>query len=69
MEDFKKCTKTVFDGDEWDISCRLGLWGVTDSCKHIAQDEALYYFRQYKNDGEYSSIIGGKTVVETLNER
>tara|TARA_R110000787_G_scaffold174803_2_gene287358 strand:- start:527 stop:649 length:123 start_codon:yes stop_codon:yes gene_type:complete len=36
-----------------------------------AMDEATYYFSQYKSDGEYSSIIGGKNVVETLlaNER
>jgi hypothetical protein len=53
------------------INCKLGLWGVTAPSFEQAMVEAMYYFSQYKLDGEYSSIIGGKTVVETFlaNER
>ena len=65
-DDFKKCTHTIFDGHVWDISCKLGLWGVYSECKDTAQDEALHYFNQYKEDGEYSSILGGKSVIELL---
>jgi hypothetical protein len=28
--------------------------------------DALHYFEQYKLDGEYSSIIGGESVIEKL---
>ena len=68
-DDFYKCTHTVFDGDVWDISCKLGLWDVQCECKADAQGEAAYYFAQYKEDGEYSSIIGGKSVIEVEIER
>ena len=64
--DFKKCTNTIFDGDVWDISCKLGLWDVQCESKLDAQIEAVYYFNQYKEGGEYSSIIGGKSVIELL---
>ena len=66
MEDFKKCTNTVFDGDMWDIGCKLGLWGVTGEDKDQVQDEALHYFRQYKEDGEYYKILGGESPAEKL---
>ena len=68
-EDFAKCTSTVFDGDSWDISCNLGLWSVFAADKAQAQDEALHYFSQYKEDGEYSSIIGGQSVVEKITQK
>lgn len=58
-ENFKKCTNTVFDGDVWDIECKLGLWGVSCADKEQAQDEALYYFRQYYQDGEYKKLLAG----------
>ena len=57
-DDFKICTSTLFDGDNWDISCKLGLWGVACDTLEEAQDEALYYFRQYKSDGEYVDLLG-----------
>ena len=28
--------------------------------------EALHYWHQYKEDGEYSEIIGGKSVIDKL---
>jgi hypothetical protein len=48
------------------INCKLGLWGVTGPSFEQAMDEATYYFSQYKLDGEYSSIIGGKSAAEIL---
>ncbi len=66
MEDFKRCTASLFDGDQLDISCKLGLWSVCGEDKDAVQDEALHYFRQYKSDGEYSSILGGESVTEKL---
>jgi len=66
LEEFELCTQTLFDGDSWDISCKLGLWGVSCSDKDQVQDEALHYFRQYKGDGEYSSIIGGDNVMQSM---
>lgn len=63
-EQFKKCTNTIFDGDFWDIECKLGLWGVTGADRDEVQDEALHYFLQYKSDGEYYEIIGGESPIE-----
>jgi len=66
MTDFSRCTNTLFDGDLWEISCKLGLWGVAGQYKDEVQDEALHYFRQYKEDGEYYSIIGGESSIDKL---
>lgn len=66
MEDFEECTNTVFDGDMWDIECKLGLWGVSGKDKVQVKDEALHYFWQYKEDGEYYRIIGGESPAEKL---
>ena len=68
MDDFKKCTNTIFDGDFWDISCKLNLWSVEGKDKNKVQDEALHYFRKYKTDGEYYQIIGGKNPYEKLKK-
>ena len=67
MTDFEKCTSTIFDGDTWDIECKLGLWGVTSEDKDAAQDEALHYWQQYKDGGEYHEILGGESPVEKLS--
>ena len=66
-EDFRKCTtrKTLKDGRTI-ISCKFGLWSVDAWHEINAVTEALHYFRQYKDDGEYSSIIGGATVADIL---
>ena len=68
MDEFKECTLSLFDGDLWDISCKLGLWSVSGEDKDAVQDEALHYFKQYRDDGEYSSIIGGHSVIEKLTQ-
>jgi hypothetical protein len=65
---FSRCTNTLFDGDLWDISCKLGLWGVSGEDKDRAQDEALHYFKQYRDDGEYYGIIGGESPIDKLTK-
>jgi len=72
MNQFDDCTNMKTTNAGYEIECKLGLWSV--SCFklsefHKATMEALYYWRQYKDDGEYSSIIGGKNVIETLLEK
>jgi len=66
---FWKCTNVKYDGKVWNIDCKLGLWGVSAFNRMDADREAFHYWQQYASDGEYSSIIGGKTVVETLLEK
>ena len=66
MNDFEKCIKRKAKSYGYSIDCKLGLWGVDASTKAECEDEALHYWQQYKSDGEYSSIIGGKTVIEAL---
>ena len=67
---FRKCTNVKYDGVRWYIACKLGLWGVeAPPPREVAEKEAFHYWKQYASDGEYSSIIGGKTVIETLLEK
>ncbi len=66
VSDFWKCTNVKYDGKRWGVDCKLGLWGVEANSRIEAEQEAFHYFSQYKSDGEYSSIIGGKNVIETL---
>ena len=64
--DYNRCvTKSFVDG-LYTIECKLGLWGVSGSDKKQVSNEAIYYFSQYKDDGEYSSIIGGQSVKDKL---
>lgn len=67
MSQFNRCVKrSKTKNGNYHISCKLGLWGVSASTKERAEEEAKYYFSQYKLDGEYSSILGGKSVTELL---
>ena len=66
--DIEKCTTYKRVGDVCTISCNLGLWSVSGGYGLALINEADHYFEQYKSDGEYSSIIGGKNVAETLLE-
>ena len=68
LTDMEKCTIKTRGGKRTTISCKLGLWSVSGSCESDVIGEANHYFEQYKTDGEYSEIIGGKTVLETLAE-
>ena len=66
-EKFEKCViVTRHRCGRTAINCKLGLWGVDAPTLEQAVDEAKHYFLQYLGDGEYSSIVGGKTVIETL---
>mgnify|MGYP003632111947 FL=1 len=67
VNDFRKCTNVKYDGVKWKIDCKLGLWGVeAPPPRESAEREAFHYWQKYASDGEYSSIIGGKNVIETL---
>ena len=68
MNDFEKCVTRKAKGLTYSIDCKLGLWGVESNSKTACEDEAIHYWQQYASDGEYSSIIGGKDVIETLLE-
>ena len=70
LKEFYKCvTQRKRKNGKWSINCKMGLWGTESNNKETAMCEALHYWLQYKRDGEYSSIIGGKNVVETLLEQ
>lgn len=38
----------------YEIKCRLNLWGVVGPDEQSAEQEALRYFIQYYNSGEYA---------------
>ena len=67
MSDFTKCTytKTHKDG-RVEVGCVLGLWSVDAPSEEAAISEAAHYFSQYRSDGEYSDIIGGKSAIEVM---
>jgi hypothetical protein len=71
FDKFYMCTKSKKSKGLHIIDCRLGLWGVSAPTIEKAVVEARHYFLQCLSDGEYSSIIGVKGVVDTFlaNER
>ena len=69
VTDMERCTTHKVDGKNCEISCNLGLWSVSGLCGFHLINEATHYFEQYKSDGEYSDILGGKSVMELLQER
>lgn len=68
-KDFHKCTTMTKRNGVIEIECKLGLWSVQGKFMMQVINEALHYFDQYKRDGEYSSIIGGKSVIEVMTSR
>tara|TARA_R110000737_G_C14399033_1_gene453837 strand:- start:269 stop:511 length:243 start_codon:yes stop_codon:yes gene_type:complete len=67
QKQFNKCiTKRTRKNGHTSINCKLGLWGVSAPNEIQAIREALHYWHQYKEDGEYSEIIGGKSVIDKL---
>lgn len=60
------CVNEVRKGNKITIECKLGLWSVSGTISGFIYADAFHYWEQYYNDGEYSSIIGGKTVAEML---
>ena len=69
FQKFEKCTKVKQSKGRVTVDCVKGLWGVDAPTLEQAIDEAKHYFLQYLSDGEYSSIVGGKDVIETLLEQ
>ena len=66
MTDLDKCATYKREGNRCTISCKLGLWSVEGKYGLELINQAMHYFRQYKADGEYHSLIGGddpKTVL------
>ena len=66
FKDFQKCVDITFNGEYYDISCKLGLWGVSGTVQEDVYGDALSYWMQYKEDGEYSNILGGESVIDKL---
>ena len=67
LEELRRCSNTKKRKDGLvTIECKLGLWSVDAYHEINAVYGALHYFRQYKSDGEYSSIIGGESVIDNL---
>tara|TARA_R100000544_G_scaffold34455_1_gene21234 strand:- start:55 stop:318 length:264 start_codon:yes stop_codon:yes gene_type:complete len=69
FEKFYKCVDiTKHDDGRTEVNCKLGLWGTDAPTMREAIVEAKHYFQQYLADGEYSEIIGGKSVIDKLTE-
>tara|TARA_R110001592_G_C13193003_1_gene753572 strand:+ start:33196 stop:33429 length:234 start_codon:yes stop_codon:yes gene_type:complete len=65
--DFYKCVDMTTDRfGIFNISCKLDLWGVSGKDASDIHNEAIYYWMQYKEDGEYSNILGGESVIDKL---
>lgn len=67
--DFEKCTRYKNHGDVHHYECRLFLWHTASSNKKEAERKAFHYWQQYASDGEYSSIIGGESVIDKLTRK
>ena len=69
VNDFRKCINVKYNGVMWNIDCKLGLWGVqAPPPRENVEREAFHYWQQYASDGEYSSIIGGNSVIDNLTK-
>lgn len=67
--DLERCATYRRLGNFCTISCRKGLWEVSGKYSIDLINEAENYFNQYKSDGEYSDILGGKYIFETLMDK
>lgn len=59
MHELEKCANFNNINGKQVISCKLGLWEVSGNYGMPLFNEALYYFNQYKYDGEYFMYLGG----------
>ena len=48
------------------FTCKKGLWEVVSYSSPKGYREAMHYFQQYKEDGEYHEFIGGPTLLQAL---
>ena len=69
MEEFNACTIYSRSDTRCTIACKMGLWKVTGEYGLSLINEAMHYWRQYRADGEYSSILGGNTAAEVFLRR
>lgn len=56
LSQFFRCIE-IKQTEVTEITCKLGLWEVSDSNFERAFSEALHYFNQYHEDGEYKEIL------------
>lgn len=66
--DFEKCTEITIRKTGYEINCKLGLWSVQGKDIKKVRQEAESYFYKYKAGGEYSSILGGPSVIDVLKK-
>ena len=52
--EFEKNTNYKISRFGHEINCIKGLWGVCAPTKAQAESEAMHYFMQYFEDGEYT---------------
>lgn len=67
--DYAKCIDEFETDNGVEICCKLGLWSVSGPDSDSVYVEAFNYWQQYASDGEYSSIIGGESVIEKLTKK
>jgi len=58
MVELHKCANFWQSGGRMMIQCKLGLWSVDGTSDMTTINEAMRYFEQYKNDGEYADLLG-----------
>lgn len=69
MTDLEKCAIYRRDGNTCTISCRLGNWSVSGPFGMELINEAMRYFEQYKEDGEYANLLSHNTGINRRAER
>lgn len=61
MTEYERFKSNIIINEEPDgrceISCKKGLWSVSANGLLTAIHEALHYYVQYKNDGEYDELL------------
>jgi len=53
----KNTERKLMKNGRFEIHCKKGLWGVDAPDSDTADVEALHYFRQYYEDGEYTNQL------------
>ena len=59
LDKFSMCVDSTEKDGRISIKCKLGLWSVDAGDSDRVYIDAFHYWRQYKADGEYHSLIGG----------
>lgn len=69
VSDFCKCVDEKLEDGVTTIECKMGLWSASSIDEKFVFIEAFHYWKQYKEDGEYSSILGGESATEKLTNQ